>query len=75
MVKRRTPLNETLVVDVDWPLSGQEKVYHYEPRRAQILVCMESENGGISKQSSSSRLDDIVHQRFFYDSLLQLKDS
>ena len=36
---------------------------------------MESENVGVCKLSSSSHLDDLVHQRFFYDLSLQLVDS
>ena len=36
---------------------------------------MESKNMGVCKHSSSSRLDDLVHRRFFYDLPLQLLDS
>ena len=29
LVERRTPLDETLVIDVERPLSGHQKVCHY----------------------------------------------
>ena len=76
IVKRWTRLNKTFVVDVERLLSGQEKFYHsYELQTAQMLVWMESEYMGVCKHSSSSRLDDLVHQRFFYDLSLQLINS
>ena len=38
VVDRGTPLDDTLVVDVERPLSGQEYVYYHELRQAQMLV-------------------------------------
>ena len=46
---------------------GKKRFHHYELRRAQMLVRMESEKMGVCKVSSSSRLDDLVHQCVFYD--------
>ena len=38
LVQCRTLLDKTLVVDVERPRPGHKKVYHYELRRAQMLV-------------------------------------
>ena len=75
LVERRLLMDEKLVVEVKRPLFGQEKVYHYEPQRAHMLVWMESENVSVCKHSNSSHLDDLAHPRFFYDFPLQLADS
>ena len=66
LVECRSPLDDMLVVDVGRALGAIEG-YHDELRRAQMLVRMESEKMGVCKVSSSSRLDDLVHQCVFYD--------
>ena len=57
------------------PIHGRCKGYHRELLGSEMLVWMGSENAGVCTHSSSSHLDDLLHQHFLYDVSLHFLDS